>query len=262
MHTDIRVTASVPLYDTIVAERKHNNAFKEWADRKELFDALLNGAGMSLINRCFRPWKQQGLSRVEGYRLFKKHYRVYYVARKMMKYVLNDIIFHRKLRGELLTTVFGSVLIQFEEMSKVCFSGEADVSTSTVVSNHMAICNESNSDEGNCGKSETNEGSEEDEDSSESDEDDDAGESESDEDNDDDASGSESDEDEDDDDDVSESESDVPSDKSEHDENSNWNHTEDESYDSDDVYDANMFPGYGRTPLSDSGPTFTYPKKT
>lgn len=215
MSTTSRAKSTTHLYDTIVSEREHAKAFTEWREKVALFKAMFNGAGMTLINRKFRPWKEPGLTHSQSYGTFLKFYKFYHASKRVMRDVLNDIIFHRGLRGDELTTVFADVLVEFERMSIVNLQPNSNCSG---LSDNSHNKNGTPASEGNADKALVSESSSSD-------------------------------------DSVSD-----PSDAQGH--GSNWNHSDDVSYDSDDVYDVNMFPGYGRDPRFESAPTFTYSKTT
>jgi hypothetical protein len=206
------------LYNSIVVEMQRENAFAVWREKVTLFKAMFNGAGMSLINRKFRPWKAPGLKRQERYKAFLKFYKFYYVSKKVMRDVLNELIFHRSLRGERLTTAFADSLIQFDGLAEKCmYPPQSDSSKSNPSSPEKESVQQSPVDD----EPKENPVAEVNVERSSSDE----------------SLGTPGHE-------------------------SNWNYSDDVSYDSDDVYDTNMFPGYGRSPQVDSGPTFTYLKKT
>jgi len=208
---------AAPLYDSIIAERKHEVAFAAWRERVVLFKSLFHGAGMSLINRKFRPWKAPGLKRKQSYKKFLQCYKFYYAAKKVMRDVLNDFIFHRGLRGGELTTAFTKSLLQFDHLSKIYTEPQPDVPKSDPSPPEEESAQPSPVDDKTSGEpvEKVNE--------ERSSSDDSLG---------------------------------IPGNES------NWNYNDDVSYDSDDAYDTNMFPGYGRSPRVGTWPTFTYPKRT
>ena len=201
---------SPPLYSSIVDEREREVAFAAWREKVSLFKTMFNGAGMSLINRKFRPWKAPGLKRKERYKRFLQYYKFYYTSKRVLRDVLNDIIFHKKLRGEHLTTAFANSLIQLGDLSDAYTKlssehidkEEAQPSSIDDKPIRQPVV-ESNEERSTSGDSLGTPGHE-----------------------------------------------------------SNWNYSDGVSYDSDDIYDANMYPGYGRSPRADVGPTFTYSKTT
>lgn len=203
MNRDTKPTT--PLYDSIIAEREREVAFAAWREKVALFKSMFYGAGMSMINRKFRPWKQPGLKRKQSYKKFLQCYKFYYASKRVLRDVLNDLIFHRKLRGEQLTTAFAGCLLQLGELSNV-YTGSPPQPTQSEEARPLPV------------KEANEEANEERSSSCES-----LG---------------------------------TPGHES------NWNYNDDVSYDSDDVYDTNMFPGYGRSPRGDTGPTFTYLERT
>ena len=203
------------LYNSIVVEKKREIAFAEWREKVELFKCLFHGAGMSLINNKFRPWKAPGLKRKQSYKKFLQCYKYYYAAKKVLRDLLNELIFHDCLHGERLTTAFGDALVQLDRLSKIYTELDLDV---TKVENSPNTIKEVQlmpvDDKPN---NESNEGTNEERSSSG------------------DSLGTPGHE-------------------------SHWNYNDNISYDSDDAYDTNMFPGYGRSPQVSTGPTFTYDK--
>jgi hypothetical protein len=198
-----------PLYASIIAERKREFAFAAWREKVVLFKSLFNGAGMSMVNRRFRPWKEPGLKRKQSYKTFLRCYKFYYASKRALRDVLNDLIFHQRLRGEELTTAFANCLIQLGELSNLCTglppepTEKEEVQASPVDDKSIREpIVDSNEERSSSDESLGTPGYE-----------------------------------------------------------SNWDHNDDVSYDSDDAYDINMFPGYGRGPRADSGPTFTYPER-
>lgn len=211
-----------PLYGTIVAERVNEHAFSEWKRRKSIYDCFLNGAAKHLIDSRFRPWKDKSLSSKLRYRLFKKHYKLYYFAKKVMKAALNEIVFYKKYDGEQLVLAFACVLNAFNAPSSLNTIEEEETDRDTAVQGKAAVGDDDD-------KNEDDETPAVDDEQAE----DERGEG------------------------VTGVVENVINYGDNNGDNSNWNHTDD-SYDSDDVYETNMFPGYGR---AGSGPTFTYPKK-
>jgi hypothetical protein len=191
---------ATPLYDSIIAERKREIAFAAWREKVVLFKAVFNGAGMSMINRKFRPWKEPGLKRKQSYKTFLRCYKFYYASKRVLRDVLNDLIFHRNFRGEQLTTAFAECLLQLGELSNA-YTGSQPQHTKSEEARPSPV-NEANEEFSSSGESLGTPGHE-----------------------------------------------------------SNWNYNDDVSYDSDDTYDTNMFPGYGRGPRTDAAPTFTYPER-
>lgn len=192
---------SAPLYDSIIAERERDIAFAAWREKVALFKSMFYGAGMSLVNRKFRPWKQPGLKRKQSYKKFLQCYKFYYASKRVLRDVLNDLIFHRGLRGEQLSSAFAECLVQLGELSKV-YTGSPPPQPTRSEEAQPSPVKEADEERSSSGESLGTPGHE-----------------------------------------------------------SNWNYNDDVSYDSDDVYDTNMFPGYGRSPRADGGPTFTYPKR-
>ena len=206
---------SPPLYNTIVDEREREVAFAAWREKVTLFKTMFNGAGMALINRKFRPWKAPGLKRKERYKRFLQYYKFYYVSKKVMRDVLNELIFRRSLRGDELSTMFADSLIQFDSLSKMY--AEPQKNDQRVESNPDSPKETSLAPSDDKPAKESNDMVDEERSSSG------------------DSLGTPGHE-------------------------SNWNYSDGVSYDSDDVYDTNMYPGYGRSPRASAGPTFTYSK--
>lgn len=113
------------MYDSILKEREDESRFQSWRRKVRDYNRLYKGTGMPYVRARFQPWKSPGFSYKERYRMFLKYYKLYYLAKKVVRVGLEDAIFKKGLEGEALTHAFADILASFNVSS--CGNSEYSV---------------------------------------------------------------------------------------------------------------------------------------